>query len=61
MDTDAFLSGIVAVLAQLDKKGEERVVSYFSRCLSKEERNYCVTRRELLAIIEALRNWRHYM
>ena len=39
-----FLSQIV--------NGTESVVGYFSRILSKPERNYCVTRRELLAVLE---------
>ena len=48
LDTDASNSGVGAVLSQVSG-GEERVVAYFSRTLSKSERNYCVTRRELLA------------
>jgi len=59
MDCDASGTGIGAVLLQEHPEGE-RVVAYFSRCLSSQERNYCVTRRELLAILEALRVWKHY-
>lgn len=44
-------AGIGAVLSQYDKQGNEHVIAYGSRLLSKAERNYCVTRKELLAVI----------
>ena len=43
------------------QKDQEVVLSYGSRTLTKPERNYCVTRRELLAIIFGLRKFRHYL
>ena len=39
------------MLSQRDAKGEEKVIAYASRALSKPERNYCVTRHELLAAV----------
>ncbi|GFX74678.1 retrovirus-related Pol polyprotein from transposon 412 [Trichonephila clavipes] len=42
---------IEAVLSQ-EIDGQERVIAYFSKCLSKPERNYCVTRKDLLAIYQ---------
>ena len=50
LDTDASGFGIGAVLSQIHD-GQERVLAYYSRSLSKTERRYCVTRRELLAVI----------
>ncbi|GFU37567.1 retrovirus-related Pol polyprotein from transposon opus [Trichonephila clavipes] len=50
LETDASHESIGAVLSQ-DIDGLERVIAYFSKCLSKPERNYCVTRKELLTII----------
>jgi hypothetical protein len=61
IDTDASAYAIGAVLSQIDEQGNERVVAYFSRCLSRQEMNYCVTRRELLAILDSLKHWRHYV
>ena len=41
--------------------GQERVIAYGSKVLSKEERNYCVTRRELLAVVYFIKHYRHYL
>lgn len=51
LDTDASDSGIGAVLSQVQDDSTERVIAYASRALSKPERQYCVTRRELLAVV----------
>ncbi|UYV84885.1 K02A2.6-like, partial [Cordylochernes scorpioides] len=42
LDTDASNTGIGGVLSQI-QEGSERVIAYFSKTLSKPERNYCVT------------------
>ena len=60
LDTDASDHGIGAVLSQL-QDGVERPIAFASRTLSKSERNYCVTRRELLAIVEFVKQHRHYL
>jgi len=60
LDTDASGYGIGAVLSQV-QDGQERVVAYASRSLSKEERRYCVTRRELLAVVFFMKHFRHYL
>jgi hypothetical protein len=61
LDTDASNSGIGGVLSQRDANGEERVIAYASRALSKPERNYCVTRRELLAAVYFTKYFRLYL
>ena len=40
---------------------EEKVIAYASRLYSKAERNYCVTRRELLAEVYFCRHFRQYL
>jgi hypothetical protein len=60
LDTDASLTGIGAVLSQV-VDGQERVLGYASRSLSKQERNYCVTRREMLAVVHFVKHFRPYL
>lgn len=57
---DASNKSVRAVLSQ-EFDGHERVIGYGSKCLSKPERNYCVTRKELLAIIKAVENFHSYL
>ena len=56
LDTDASDTNIAAVLYQGDK-----VISYGSLMLSAEQRNYCTTRKELLAVVMFTRQYRHYL
>ncbi|GBM83231.1 Retrovirus-related Pol polyprotein from transposon 297 [Araneus ventricosus] len=60
LDTDASNEGIGAVLSQ-NIGNEERVIAYFSKSLGKPERNYCVTRKELLAIVKSIEYFHHYL
>ena len=60
LDTDASDYGIGAVLSQI-QDGEEKVVAYGSRVLTKQEKRYCVTRRELLAVVHFVKHFRHYL
>lgn len=60
LDTDASGYALGAVLSQI-QNGEERVIAYASRALSRPERSYCVTRRELLAAVTFIKYFRHYL
>jgi hypothetical protein len=59
--TDASNVGLGAVLEQIDEDKERRPVSYWSRSLQPRERNYTVTERECLAVVEAIKHFRHYV
>ena len=61
LDTDASGTGVGAVLSQIGEDGKEHVIAYYSKTLSKTERQYCVTRRELLAVIMAVKHFHHYL
>ena len=60
LDTDASNEAAGAVLSQ-EVDGEERVVAYYSKTFSPPQKNYCVTRRELLAVILAVTHFRPYL
>lgn len=60
LDTDASNHGVGAVLSQV-QNGSEKVIAYYNRVLNKTERNYCITRRELLAIVTSLKSFHHYL
>jgi transposase InsO family protein len=60
--TDASAAGIGAVLYQQQSASEKpRWISFQARALSKSERNYSATKRELLAIRFALGKFRYYI
>lgn len=60
LDTDASLVSLGAVLSQV-QDGTEKVISYYSKTFTRPERSYCVTRRELLAIVNSLKYFHHYL
>ena len=62
LDTDANdVVGIGAVLSLLDEDGHERLINYGGRLLTKPERQYCITRRELLAVVTFTRQYHCYL
>lgn len=60
LDVDSSGHGIGAVLSQ-KQNGQEKPVAFASRTLNKAERNYSVTRRELLAVVEFTDYFRSYL
>ena len=59
--TDASDYSVGAVLGQIDEQGREFVCEYFGRTLRKNERNYSVSDKELLAVVEAITRFRIYL
>lgn len=60
IDTDASNTGIGGVCSQTID-GVEKVLGYYSRKLTKEEKNYCVTRKELLAVVDTVKHFHKYL
>ena len=58
--TDANDFAVGAILSQVWDDGEH-LVAYESRKMNAAEVNYATHERELLAVIHALRTWRHYL
>ena len=61
LHTDASEVGIGATLSQTDSAGQLRLVSCMSRKLNPAEKNYPVHEKEMLALVNALEHWRHYL
>ena len=60
LDVDASGVGIGGVLAQ-EQEGRERVIAYASRAMNKAEKNYCITEKELLAVVYFIQYFRQYL
>ena len=58
---DASKYALGVVLTQLDSNGDRHRCTFISKMFSPTERNYEIYDRELLAIIRALEEWRHYI
>ena len=58
-DALKYMSG--AVLMQLDSNGDRHPCAFILKTFSPTERNYKIYDWELLAIIQALEEWRHYI
>ena len=60
LDTDASNKAAGAALLQM-VEGIEWVVAYYSKTFSPPQLNYCVTRRELLAVVMAVNHFQSYL
>ena len=61
VEVDASEAGIGAMLFQLSGTPPKLRPCAFSKKLSPAEKNYDVGDRELLAVIKALKAWRHWL
>ena len=60
LDTDASDSGLGTVLSQV-QDGTERAIAYSSRTMNRSEVKYENTRKELLAVVNDLKQFRQYL
>ena len=58
---DASDSAVGATLSQEDSAACVKLITCMSKKLSSAERNYPTHEREFLALLQALRHWRHYV
>ncbi len=62
LDTDASDFAIGAVISQISEEDSaEHTVAYASQSLTKPERRYCTTRKELLAVVHFDKHFHHYL
>lgn len=61
LDTDASFDTIGAVLSQKSEAQQEQVIAYGSRKMKPHELGYCVTRKELLAIVHFVQHFKAYL
>ena len=60
LDTDASAFAIGGALSQRIN-GKEIPIGFASKTLSRSQKNYCTTYRELLAVVEMVQHFRHYL
>jgi hypothetical protein len=60
LDTDASGDAIGAELSQI-QGGMEKPIAYRSLSLGRDQRKYCITRKELLAVVRFTRMYSHYL
>jgi RNase H-like domain found in reverse transcriptase len=61
IQVDSSLFATEGILSQTNANGDRHPCAYLSKSLTKEQRNYDTGDRELLAIVRALKEWRHYI
>jgi len=61
VETDASDYALAAILSIMTKDNEIHPIAFHSRTFSTPELNYDVHDKELLAIFEAFKIWRHYL
>lgn len=63
LHTDASDLGLGAVLLQRDSSGDAswHPVAFHSRKFSAAEKNYAIHERELLAVVDSVKAWQHYL
>src|SRR6266436_1526995 len=61
VEMDVSNCAIAGILPVTTEDGEIQLVAFYSRTLQSTEQNYDTHDKELLAIYEAFKSWRHYL
>ena len=61
METNVLDYALVAILSAYDMEGALHPITFHSHTFTSLELNYDVHDKELLAIFEAFKRWRHYL
>ena len=61
VETDASDYAIAGVLSLCTEDGEIYTITFYSRTLTSAELNYNTHDKELLAVFEVFKTWRHYL
>ena len=61
LETDASIQGLGAILSQVQPDGKLHPVAYASRALNPCERNYSVSRLEMLAVVWTVTHFHSYL
>ena len=61
METDTLDYALTAILSIVNEDNEVHLVAFHSRTFTAAELNYDTHDKELLAIFEAFKIWRHYL
>lgn len=59
--TDTSTIGVGGILCQLNSEGNEHPIAYFSKKLKKHQRNYSITKLELLAVVLSIEHFQIYL
>jgi len=61
IEADASEFAIGGILSQEGKDGHIHPISFYSKTMQPAERNYDIYDKELLAVIQCLKEWRHHL
>jgi hypothetical protein len=61
METGALDFAIAAILSQLDEDGIWKPIAFMSKSLNEAERNYEISNKEMLVVMQGFYKWSHYL
>jgi len=61
IETDASIYAVSGILSQLFENGLWHPIAFWSRKMIDAERRYDTHDQELLAVVSAMKHWRHYL